>query len=143
MDSRDSSLANRAGQRVVLLVVLLVIGNLLFACDRKDDAAPPRSNEPMTAVAASSQRAIAPGVPEGMVLLPGGEFLMGSDHGMPGEAPRHSVKLRPFYIDRYAVTVEQFARFVEATRYKTDNERFGFGAVFSCAHGPWVKPERV
>ncbi|MGH7958707.1 MAG: SUMF1/EgtB/PvdO family nonheme iron enzyme, partial [Opitutaceae bacterium] len=39
----------------------------------------------------------------GMKLIPGGEFIMGTDgsHGFPadGEGPAHSVVLEPFHID--------------------------------------------
>jgi sulfatase modifying factor 1 len=69
-----------------------------------------------------------------MVLLEGGTFLMGStDHeGFPadGEGPVREVTLKPFYIDRYAVTNDQFAAFVEATGYVTEAEKFGWSYVF-------------
>jgi len=45
-----------------------------------------------------------------MVCLPGGEFLMGSDHGNPDEAPPHKVSLTGFLIDKYPVTQEMFAK---------------------------------
>jgi formylglycine-generating enzyme required for sulfatase activity len=63
-----------------------------------------------------------------LVLMPAGEFLMGSpdsdDEADDMEKPRHTVRItRPFYIARYEVTRGQFARFVEAARYQTDAER--------------------
>lgn len=61
--------------------------------------------------------------PAGMVWIPGGTFLMGSDKHYPEEAPAHYVKVDGFWMDRYAVTNEQFARFVKATRYVTFAER--------------------
>jgi sulfatase modifying factor 1 len=71
---------------------------------------------------------------ESMVLLPGGEFKMGTDdqEGFPndGEGPVRPVTLRPFYIDPYAVTNAQFAEFVRATGYKTEAETFGWSFVF-------------
>jgi formylglycine-generating enzyme required for sulfatase activity len=36
---------------------------------------------------------------EGMVRIPGGSFLMGSDQHYPEEAPAHKVKVRDFWID--------------------------------------------
>jgi formylglycine-generating enzyme len=70
----------------------------------------------------------------GMVALPGGQFLMGTDYaeGFPadGEGPIRSVTLRPFSIDRYPVTNRIFRKFVEATGYHTDAERFGWSFVF-------------
>uniref|UniRef100_UPI00357102A7 formylglycine-generating enzyme family protein n=1 Tax=Alicyclobacillus cellulosilyticus TaxID=1003997 RepID=UPI00357102A7 len=69
-----------------------------------------------------------------MILLPGGEFLMGTDsnEGFPqdGEGPVHKVFLDPFYISPCAVTNAEFAAFVEATGYRTDAERYGWSFVF-------------
>lgn len=69
-----------------------------------------------------------------MIFLEGGEFLMGTNDsdGFPsdGEGPVRKVVVDPFYIDKYAVTNEQFAQFVEETNYKTEAERFGWSFVF-------------
>lgn len=54
-----------------------------------------------------------------MVPIPGGEFRMGSNHHYPEEAPAHSVKVAPFWIDRTPVTNRQFRQFVRATGYVT------------------------
>lgn len=54
----------------------------------------------------------------GMVLIPGGTFLMGNDE-FPDSRPIHEVFVSPFYMDRTEVTNAQFARFVEETGYKT------------------------
>ena len=45
-----------------------------------------------------------------MVALPGGEFLMGDDHGNPDEAPAHKVKISAFLMDKFEVTHELFAK---------------------------------
>jgi formylglycine-generating enzyme required for sulfatase activity len=58
-----------------------------------------------------------------MVWAPGGEFRMGSEDFYPEEGPVHRVRVDGFWIDRYPVTNEQFARFVEATGYVTLAER--------------------
>jgi len=45
----------------------------------------------------------------GMLRIPGGEFVMGFEGGAPGEPnekPAHIVKVAPFWIDRTEVTVE-------------------------------------
>jgi sulfatase modifying factor 1 len=74
-----------------------------------------------------------------MIALPGGSFLMGSDNpdGFPqdGEGPVREVTLKPFSIDRAPVTNEVFARFLGATGYVTEAERFGWSFVF-WAHIP-------
>ncbi|MGA6988190.1 MAG: formylglycine-generating enzyme family protein [Terriglobales bacterium] len=59
----------------------------------------------------------------GMAWIPGGTFRMGSEDFYPEERPVHEVSVDGFWIDCYAVTNEEFARFVEATGYKTLAER--------------------
>ncbi|MGQ4515356.1 SUMF1/EgtB/PvdO family nonheme iron enzyme [Streptomyces sp. DW26H14] len=72
---------------------------------------------------------------DGMMRLPGGSFLMGTDdaEGFPadGEGPVRPVTLRPFLLDAYAVSNDRFARFVEATGHVTEAERFGWSFVFA------------
>lgn len=60
--------------------------------------------------------------PEGMVWIPGGEYQLGSEQGMPDEAPVHSVVVDGFWIQRHEVTNDDFRAFVEATNYKTTAE---------------------
>ncbi len=70
----------------------------------------------------------------GMRLVPGGEFLMGTNgaygFAADGEGPAHPVTLAPYYVDETTVTNEQFNAFVNVTRYKTEAERFGWSFVF-------------
>jgi sulfatase modifying factor 1 len=75
--------------------------------------------------------------PEGMILINGGTFQMGSDDGMPFEAPVHAVEIEPFYIDEHEVTVAEFAKFVDQTHYVTEAEKFGWSAVFDLGAGEW------
>jgi sulfatase modifying factor 1 len=60
-----------------------------------------------------------------MVWIPGGEFLMGSDHrsARPNERPVHKVRVHGFWIGRTPVTNAQFNKFVKATGYVTTAER--------------------
>jgi formylglycine-generating enzyme required for sulfatase activity len=77
-----------------------------------DDLGPIRSNP-----------AAAPGpAPEGMVWVPGGTYWMGSEE-FPDARPVHKVYVDGFWMDRTEVTNAQFARFVEATGYRTVVER--------------------
>ena len=75
-----------------------------------------------------------PALRHGLIALPGGTFLMGTDdaEGFPadGEGPIRAVTLRPFALARHAVTVAEFAAFVAATGYVTEAERFGWSFVF-------------
>src|SRR5262245_47743054 len=59
----------------------------------------------------------------GMVHLPGGTFTMGSDTERAEERVTNKATVRPFWIDRHEVTNAQFAKFVDATGYKTLAER--------------------
>ena len=49
-----------------------------------------------------------------MVLVPAGEFLMGSEQGDDDEQPVHRVFLDSFYLDLFEVTNGRFAKFVAA-----------------------------
>jgi formylglycine-generating enzyme len=60
---------------------------------------------------------------QGMKWIPGGTFLMGSDHHYPEEAPAHQVTVAGFWMDQYAVTNREFRLFVEATGHVTVAER--------------------
>jgi formylglycine-generating enzyme required for sulfatase activity len=57
----------------------------------------------------------------GMVLVPAGEFLLGSPDNDPdardNEKPQHVIYLPAFYLDRTPVTNAQFRRFIEAGGY--------------------------
>ncbi len=63
--------------------------------------------------------------PQSMVWIPGGEFIMGSEHpkAQRNEGPAHRVKVSGYWVDRYDVTNADFARFVAATGYVTTAER--------------------
>ena len=49
-----------------------------------------------------------------MVLIPAGEFQMGSDDGEDDEKPVHTVYVDAFYMDIYEVTNAQFEKFLES-----------------------------
>ena len=80
-------------------------------------------------------------VVRGMVLIPGGTFLMGGNDrdGIPGdgEGPVREVGVPPYHVDAKTVSNAQFAAFAKATGYVTDAERYGWSYVF---HG-LVHPE--
>ena len=50
-----------------------------------------------------------------MVLVPAGEFTMGSTTGDADERPVHQVYVAAFFMDKYQVSVGQYAKFLEAT----------------------------
>ncbi|MCP4601860.1 MAG: formylglycine-generating enzyme family protein [Proteobacteria bacterium] len=63
----------------------------------------------------------------GMVYVPEGEFIMGSEFGELDEEPRHVVYLDAYYIDKYEVTNEAYERCVQAEqcqRVRVSAKRF-------------------
>jgi sulfatase modifying factor 1 len=72
--------------------------------------------------------------PHSLVEVPPASFRMGDDsvwaYPGDGEAPVHDVALDGFRIDRYTVTNDAFARFVDAVGWVSDAERFGWSFVF-------------
>ena len=71
-----------------------------------------------------------------MVEIPGGPFTMGADDMDPKEAPGHTVDLPTFYIDRFEVTNNNFARFAAATGYETDVEKAGANKTWRSFYDP-------
>ena len=51
--------------------------------------------------------------PEGMVLVPAGSFIMGSDEG--DQQPPHTVYIDAFYLDRHEITNREYMLFVKET----------------------------
>jgi formylglycine-generating enzyme required for sulfatase activity len=79
------------------------------------------------------------GDPPDMVWVPGGVFARGSDNPKMRDArPIHRVALDGFWMDRTAVTNEQFARFVEEKGYVTVAERTPLAKDF-----PGAPPEKL
>ena len=65
--------------------------------------------------------------PKGMVLIPAGEFEMGSDKGAPNERPVHTVYLDTFYMDTHEVTNAQYKAFINANpEWQKENIPSGF-----------------
>lgn len=56
-----------------------------------------------------------PAIPEGMVLVPAGEYTVGTNVGDEFSGPEHKVQLKAFYIDKTEVTNEQYLAFLKAT----------------------------
>jgi iron(II)-dependent oxidoreductase len=62
--------------------------------------------------AVAGRAALAAG--DDMVAIPAGPFIMGSNHGAADERPAHRVGLTAFLIDRYPVTHQRYAEFLNA-----------------------------
>ena len=76
-----------------------------------------RTSEDNANVSQPTPAPTAISIPVGMVLIPGGEFSLGSDrpNADQQEKPAHKATLAPFYIDTTEVTCEDYQKFVKAT----------------------------
>lgn len=88
-------------------VYIITLFLLIFSCNKEQESTPPAD------------------IPEGMVYIPGGSFMMGgkSDFADQDEYPNREVSVPAFLMDATEVTNKEFERFVVATGYKTVAER--------------------
>ncbi|TVS09658.1 MAG: hypothetical protein EA424_26675 [Planctomycetaceae bacterium] len=100
-----------------------------------------------------------------MILIPPGEFLMGSsdedvtlalkiaeetnlDQGgvqrIQDERPQHLVRItKPFRLGMHEVTIGQFGKFIEQSGYKTQAEEFGGNSDVTKADDPRLNPANM
>jgi|GEM_PF-702665 formylglycine-generating enzyme required for sulfatase activity len=64
--------------------------------------------------------------PEGMVLIPAGEFLMGAEDGLPDMRPMHRVYLSSYWLDKYEVTNTQYRQCVDGGGCTPPKDRQAF-----------------
>jgi formylglycine-generating enzyme required for sulfatase activity len=121
----------------ILAVLALSLGLVLVACgatepvpatqrpDLAASATPETASTPMSPAATllpstpsvtEDDRAVEPE----MILIPAGEFTMGSDPGLDQDAsadeqPQHTLYLPDYYLAKTTVTNDQYAAFVQAT----------------------------
>ncbi len=67
---------------------------------------------------ARSKKSEVESAPKDMVLIPSGEFTMGSNDWWPKSGPEHKKSLSAFYIDKYEVTNKKYKTFVDSAGYK-------------------------
>lgn len=96
---------------------------------------------------AQTPKPATPKLAPGFLLIPGGTFQMGSaddEAGRdPDEGPVHQVAVRTFALGRTEVTRGEFASFVAATGYLTDDELSSVGCRPKPQSGParsWRSP---
>ncbi len=59
-----------------------------------------------------------------MILIPAGEFIMGSDEGGRNERPVRSVFLDAYEISQFEITQSEYGEFVKATRHRSPLSRY-------------------
>jgi formylglycine-generating enzyme required for sulfatase activity len=96
----------RAARCLIIVTILLSFSSL--ASPEAPAAAPPQ--------------AASEAVPEGIVLVPAGPFLMGTDteegsFNKGDSGPQRTVRLAAYYIDKNEVTNAEYKRYCDATGY--------------------------
>lgn len=97
---------------VIGIVAGLVFVTILFASIGRISDPSVESRNPVSPPIVHS-------LPKNMVHVPGGEYLMGTNAGDEFERPAHKVTVKPFLIDAYEVTCEEYLKFVKATGHRT------------------------
>ena len=64
------------------------------------------------------------------LLIPDGEYIVGSNRPKKDEKPEQKVHLTPFYMGKFPVTNALFEIFVQKTGYMTTAEKTEYGTVF-------------
>jgi formylglycine-generating enzyme required for sulfatase activity len=97
-------------------LLILVLAGFYFwpkGIDQNSLKAPPTSSPTPAPTRATAQPEIAPG----MTFIPGGTFVMGrerKDGGDEYESPSHSVEVKPFFIDTYEVSRQDYQKCVQS-----------------------------
>jgi len=68
------------------------------------------------ALTSRSSEGVPPSVDPGMAAIPGGDYIIGTDHGQAYALPAHRVPIAPFGIDVEEVSIGAYAAFVRAGR---------------------------
>lgn len=99
-----------------LLIKLIIFSILLHSCSTK-------KSETKEAPISSQHEVVYS--EDGMVLIPAGEFYMGTDEmeSYPVERPAVKRQIKSFWMDETEVTNTQFSQFVEETGYVTLAEK--------------------
>ncbi|WP_169704530.1 formylglycine-generating enzyme family protein [Runella slithyformis] len=78
-------------------------------------------------------------VPTGMIYIQGGVVQIGSDEGLEQERPSFWAKVNSFWMDTHPVTVGEFRKFVQATHFQTEAEKFGnAGIIDESTDRQWI-----
>ena len=109
------------GLPIFFVGALIGVTAWLLSSDKLDDKPLVQSNTAQQSPSVIGQspnsdeasKVSKPVPPPGMVLVNGESFLMGSNEGDLDSKPPHRIELRPFFIDIYEVTCEEYKKFVD------------------------------
>lgn len=108
-------------EKVYCLLVMGLLGGLFLLSGCAPDEEEPTAEQPTTL----AEPEVDKPAPGDMVLIPAGEFTMGSDEkagNPPMASPEHKVDLPAYYIDVYEVTNGEFARFQIESDYQAEGD---------------------
>ncbi|MEP0711158.1 MAG: formylglycine-generating enzyme family protein, partial [Algoriphagus sp.] len=102
------------------LASLVLLGSSLISCQEKPTEQVIDEDKMIIATMPEPKEKV-----EGMVWIPGGEFVMGTNEvdAYAAEKPAVDLKVTGFWMDTHEVTNAQFAKFVEETGYITIAEK--------------------
>lgn len=66
-----------------------------------------------------------------MIYVQGGSFNMGSNTDDDDAKPAHRVTLRSYYIGKYEISVADFRKFINSTRYQTTADQEGSSFIWT------------
>ncbi|RMH38296.1 MAG: formylglycine-generating enzyme family protein [Nitrospirae bacterium] len=75
-------------------------------------------------------------IPEEMVHVPAGTFVLGTNSGGYNERPQIVVYVKEFWIDKYEVTNHHYMQFVEATGHRTPGPPSRYARKLAHLRGP-------
>lgn len=81
-----------------------------------------------------------PGPPEGMVYVPAGPFIMGSEVGDADEGPRHLATTSAYFIDKYEVGNAEFKKFDPTYEFEEGRENHAARVTWeqAAAYAEWA-----
>ena len=100
-------------RKFVFVAALVIIVGIIAVLMFRGSSEEVRSTGSDTQTSNANSTTSTPAAPAGMAYVPGGEYMMGRNDGDGYESPAHSVTVRPFFMDIYEVTNEEYAKYVQ------------------------------
>lgn len=102
--------------KVRSILALLFFSSILIACNSKSETEV--ADEEKMIISGEEEPTLKE---EGMIWVPGGEFVMGTDemNAYPAEKPAVDLAVQGFWMDTHEVTNAQYAKFTKETGYVT------------------------
>ena len=131
---REMKIYGLKGTGVLIAITPVLLLALVGAVKIKN---PPRIASEITTGSTPSDASI----PENMVLIPAGEFQMGSSNGA---SPVHTVYVDAFYMDQYEVTNAEYADFLNANgKHVSDSTAHSYSTDMYAEHSAPVGSKQI